>query len=105
MTRLTQMPQPVIARVQGIATAAGCQLVSMCDLAVASESASFAMPGVNIGIFCSTPAGRVARKRGRKRAMGTPLPRQPAVAETALGQELAARALGAGHRAASPRGH
>lgn len=69
MLRIIEMPQPVIARVHGIATAAGCQLVSMCDLAVAAESASFALPGVNIGVFCSTPAVGVARNIGRKRAM------------------------------------
>ena len=54
MMALTELPQPVIARVHGIATAAGCQLVSMCDLAVAADTARFAMPGVNIGVFCST---------------------------------------------------
>jgi enoyl-CoA hydratase/carnithine racemase len=69
MITLTQIPQPVIARVQGIATAAGCQLVSMCDLAVAADTATFAMPGVNIGVFCSTPAVGVVRNVGRKRAM------------------------------------
>ncbi len=69
MLRLTTLPQPVIARVHGIATAAGCQLVSMCDLAVASEAATFALPGVNIGVFCSTPAVGVARNIGRKPAM------------------------------------
>jgi enoyl-CoA hydratase/carnithine racemase len=56
MVKLTQLPQPVIARVHGIATAAGCQLVSMCDLAVAADTAKFALPGVNVGVFCSTPA-------------------------------------------------
>ena len=69
MVRITELPQPVIARVHGIATAAGCQLVSMCDLAVAADTASFALPGVNIGVFCSTPAVGVARNIGRKRAM------------------------------------
>ena len=69
MLKLTQMPQPVIARVHGIATAAGCQLVAMCDLAVADEGARFALPGVNIGVFCSTPAVGVVRNVGRKRAM------------------------------------
>jgi enoyl-CoA hydratase/carnithine racemase len=69
MVKLTEIPQPVIARVHGIATAAGCQLVSMCDLAVASEEARFALPGVNIGVFCSTPAVGVARNIGRKRTM------------------------------------
>jgi enoyl-CoA hydratase/carnithine racemase len=69
MIALTQIPQPVIARVHGIATAAGCQLVSMCDLAIAADTARFAMPGVNIGVFCSTPAVGVVRNIGRKRAM------------------------------------
>src|SRR4029453_11024386 len=69
MTRLTELPQPIIARVHGIATAAGCQLVSMCDLAVAADTATFALPGVNIGVFCSTPAVGVVRNVGRKRAM------------------------------------
>lgn len=69
MMTVTQLPQPVIARVHAIATAAGCQLVSMCDLAVAADTAKFAMPGVNIGVFCSTPAVGVARNIGRKRAM------------------------------------
>src|SRR5271169_1275659 len=61
MLSLTTLPQPVIARVHGVATAAGCQLVSMCDLAVAAESARFAFPGVNVGVFCTTPAAGVAR--------------------------------------------
>jgi enoyl-CoA hydratase/carnithine racemase len=69
MIKLTHLPQPVIARVHGIATAAGCQLVSMCDLAVAATEAKFALPGVNIGVFCSTPAVGVVRNIGRKRAM------------------------------------
>lgn len=69
MMALTRLPQPVIAKVHGIATAAGCQLVSMCDLAVAASDALFALPGVNVGIFCSTPAVGVARSIGRKRAM------------------------------------
>jgi enoyl-CoA hydratase/carnithine racemase len=69
MLKITRLPQPVIARVHGIATAAGCQLVSMCDLAVADEGAKFAMPGINIGVFCSTPAVGVARNVGRKRSM------------------------------------
>jgi enoyl-CoA hydratase/carnithine racemase len=84
MIRLTELPQPVIARVQGIATAAGCQLVSMCDLAVAAETASFALPGVNIGVFCSTPAVGVARNVGRKRAMELLLTGEPIDAATAL---------------------
>jgi len=69
MMRLTEIPQPVIARVHGIATAAGCQLVAMCDLAVASESARFAVSGINVGLFCSTPSVGLARNVGRKQAM------------------------------------
>jgi enoyl-CoA hydratase/carnithine racemase len=84
MMRLTELPQPVIARVQGIATAAGCQLVSMCDLAVAADTATFALPGVNIGVFCSTPAVGVARNVGRKRAMELLLTGAPIDASTAL---------------------
>jgi enoyl-CoA hydratase/carnithine racemase len=84
MLGLTRLPQPVIARVHGIATAAGCQLVSMCDLAVASEAATFALPGVNIGVFCSTPAVGVARNIGRKRVMEMLLTGQPVSARTAL---------------------
>lgn len=83
MMRLTELPQPVIARVHGIATAAGCQLVSMCDLAVAAEEASFALPGVNVGVFCTTPAVGVARNIGRKRAMQMLLSGQPFDAATA----------------------
>ena len=83
MMTLTRIPQPVIARVHGIATAAGCQLVAMCDLAVASEAASFALPGVNVGLFCSTPAVAVARNIGWKRAMELLLTGQPTDARTA----------------------
>jgi enoyl-CoA hydratase/carnithine racemase len=69
MTTLTGLPQPVIAKVHGMATAAGCQLVATCDLAVASTAASFATPGVNIGAFCSTPSVALGRAVGRKHAM------------------------------------
>ncbi len=69
MLALTRMPQPVIARVHGIATAAGCQLVSMCDLAVAADVAKFAVSGINVGLFCSTPAVGLARNLGRKAAL------------------------------------
>ena len=69
MTRLQSIPQPVIAEVQGVATAAGCQLVATCDLAVASEEASFATPGVKIGLFCTTPMVALSRAIGRKRAL------------------------------------
>lgn len=84
MLRLTRLPQPVVARVHGIATAAGCQLVSMCDLAVATDDARFGMPGVNIGVFCSTPAVGVARTIGRKRAMEMLLTGDMVDAATAL---------------------
>ncbi|HYO27157.1 MAG TPA: enoyl-CoA hydratase [Azonexus sp.] len=69
MLTITRLPQPVIARVHGIATAAGCQLVSMCDLAVAADVARFAVSGINVGLFCSTPAVGLARNLGRKAAL------------------------------------
>lgn len=69
MLTIQQLPQPVIARVQGIATAAGCQLVAMCDLAVAASDARFAVSGVNFGLFCSTPSVALSRSVSRKQAM------------------------------------
>ncbi len=69
MDTIQRLPQPVIAAVQGIATAAGCQLVATCDLAIAAEEARFATPGVRIGLFCSTPMVAVSRSVGRKRAL------------------------------------
>ena len=69
MLAITRLPKPVIARVHGVATAAGCQLVATCDLAVAAETARFATPGVNIGLFCSTPMVALSRAVGRKPAM------------------------------------
>jgi enoyl-CoA hydratase/carnithine racemase len=69
MAKIQSVAQPVIAEVQGMATAAGCQLVATCDLAIASERASFATPGVRIGLFCSTPMVAVGRAVGRKRAL------------------------------------
>lgn len=69
MLSITRLPQPVIARVHATATAAGCQLVATCDLAIAAESACFATPGVNIGLFCSTPMVAVSRSLGRKQVM------------------------------------
>jgi enoyl-CoA hydratase/carnithine racemase len=69
MLTINQMQQPVIARVHGIATAAGCQLVANCDLAVATEDARFAVSGINLGLFCSTPAVPLSRNMGRKQAM------------------------------------
>src|SRR6266851_5516332 len=69
MLAIMRLPKPVIARVHGVATAAGCQLVASCDLAVAAEDARFATPGVNIGLFCSTPMVALSRAVGRKAAM------------------------------------
>jgi enoyl-CoA hydratase/carnithine racemase len=69
MEKIQSIPQPVIAEVQGIATAAGCQLVASCDLAVASDQAAFATPGVKIGLFCTTPMVPLSRAIGRKRAL------------------------------------
>lgn len=69
MLSLQQLPQPVIARVQGLATAAGCQLVATCDLAVASSEARFAVSGINYGLFCSTPSVALSRNVSRKQAM------------------------------------
>ncbi len=81
MRSIVQCPKPVIAAVEGTATAAGCQLVATCDLAVASQAATFATPGVNIGLFCSTPMVALSRNVSRKRAMEMLL----------LGEMLAAR--------------
>jgi enoyl-CoA hydratase/carnithine racemase len=69
MMKIQAIPQPVIAEVQGVATAAGCQLVATCDLAVASDQAAFATPGVRIGLFCTTPMVALSRAVGRKRAL------------------------------------
>src|SRR5947209_13211712 len=69
MLQIIRLPKPVIAEVHGIATAAGCQLVATCDLAVAAEGARFATPGVDIGLFCSTPMVALSRAVGRKPAM------------------------------------
>jgi len=69
MQHIVRLPKPVIARVHGIATAAGCQLVATCDLAVAADTARFATPGVDIGLFCSTPMVALTRAVGRKAAM------------------------------------
>ena len=69
MTRIVELPKPVIARVHGIATAAGCQLVATCDLAIAASDTRFATPGVNLGLFCSTPMVALSRNVNRKHAM------------------------------------
>lgn len=68
MMKLVELPQPVIARIHGIATAAGCQLVSMCDLAVAADVSRFAVSGINVGLFCATPSVGLSRNLGRKEA-------------------------------------
>jgi enoyl-CoA hydratase/carnithine racemase len=83
MMTIAQLPLPVIAKVHGLATAAGCQLVATCDLAVASSTATFATPGVNIGAFCSTPGVALGRAVGRKHAMGMLLTGEAVDAERA----------------------
>lgn len=93
MLRLQEIPQPVIARVHGVATAAGCQLVAACDLAIAAEGATFATPGVNIGLFCSTPAVPIVRSVGRKRAMEMLLTGDAIDAPTALAWGLVNRVV------------
>ena len=95
MVKLTQLPQPTIARVHGIATAAGCQLVSMCDLAVAASDARFALPGINVGVFCTTPAVGVARNVARKRVMEMLVTGDPIDANTALDWGLVNRVVAA----------
>jgi enoyl-CoA hydratase/carnithine racemase len=84
METIHRLRQPVIAKVHGIATAAGCQLVAACDLAVAAEGTRFATPGVKIGLFCSTPMVPVSRAVGRKRALELLLTGEPIDAATAL---------------------
>ena len=83
MDAVQQIPQPVVARVHALATAAGCQLVASCDLAVAAESAAFALPGGKGGLFCHTPLVAVARNIGRKRALEMALTGDPIDAHTA----------------------
>ena len=93
MDAIHGVPQPVIARVHGIATAAGCQLVAACDLAVAAEEARFATPGVKIGLFCSTPMVPLSRAVGRKRALEMLLTGTPIDAATALDWGLVNRVV------------
>ena len=83
MMKIQSIPQPVIAEVQGVATAAGCQLVAACDLAVAAEEATFATPGVKIGLFCTTPMVALTRAIGRKRAFEMLLTGEPVDARKA----------------------
>jgi len=93
MTAIKEIPQPVIAKVDGMATAAGCQLVAACDLVVASECATFATPGVKIGLFCSTPMVELTRSIGRKRALEMLLTGKPIDAQTAAEWGLVNRAV------------
>ena len=96
MQAIVHLPNPVIAAVQGVATAAGCQLVASCDLAVASEAASFATPGVDIGLFCSTPMVALSRNVPRKQAMEMLLTGEPISAATAQNIGLVNRVVAAG---------
>ena len=93
MTTIQRIPQPVIAQVDGMATAAGCQLVAACDLVVASEGAKFATPGVRIGLFCSTPMVALTRAIGRKRALEMLLTGRPIDASTAADWGLVNRVV------------
>jgi enoyl-CoA hydratase/carnithine racemase len=96
MTKIQSIPQPVIAQVQGVATAAGCQLVATCDLAIASDQAAFATPGVKIGLFCTTPMVALSRAIGRKRAMEMLLTGKLVDAATAAEWGLVNRVVPAG---------
>ena len=103
MMKIQAIPQPVIAEVQGIATAAGCQLVAACDLAIASEAASFATPGVKIGLFCTTPMVALTRAIGRKRALQMLLTGEMVDARTAAEWGLLNSVVAAGELSASSR--
>jgi enoyl-CoA hydratase/carnithine racemase len=103
MTKIQSIPQPVIAEVQGMATAAGCQLVATCDLAIASEDAAFATPGVKIGLFCTTPMVALSRAVGRKRALEMLLTGAPVDARTAAEWGLVNRAVPASQLPAETR--
>ncbi|MFK4725531.1 enoyl-CoA hydratase/carnithine racemase [Bradyrhizobium niftali] len=96
MQAIVHLPKPVVAAVQGIATAAGCQLVASCDLAIASEAASFATPGVDIGLFCSTPMVALSRNVPRKQAMEMLLTGEPIPAARAREIGLVNRVVTAG---------
>lgn len=108
MQKIQGLPQPVIAQVSGIATAAGCQLVAACDLAVAEENASFGTPGVRIGVFCTTPAIPLVRAIGRKRALemlftGRMIPAQEALSYGLVNKVVPADALEAETRLMADR--
>jgi enoyl-CoA hydratase/carnithine racemase len=96
MQAIVHLPKPVVAAVQGVATAAGCQLVASCDLAIASEVATFATPGVDIGLFCSTPMVALSRNIPRKQAMEMLLTGEPISATTARDIGLVNRVVPAG---------
>ena len=96
MQMIVRLPQPVIAAVEGIASAAGCQLVASCDLAVASQTARFGTPGVNIGLFCSTPMVALSRNVASKHAMEMLLTGEPISAEEAFRIGLVNRVVAAG---------
>ena len=93
MTLVQEVPQPTIAKVHAFATAAGCQLVASCDLAIAAESAGFALPGGKAGIFCTTPLVAVSRNIGRKRALEMSMTGDPITAATAADWGLINRAV------------
>lgn len=97
MQAIVHLPKPVVAAVQGIATAAGCQLVASCDLAIASEAATFATPGVDIGLFCSTPMVALSRNIPRKQAMEMLMTGEPISATTARDIGLVNRVVPAGN--------
>jgi enoyl-CoA hydratase/carnithine racemase len=103
MTKVQSIPQPVIAEVQGIATAAGCQLVATCDMAIASEDAAFATPGVKIGLFCTTPMVALTRAVGRKRALQMLLTGEMVDARTAADWGLINQAVPAAELQAATR--
>lgn len=103
MRAIQSIPQPVIAQVQGLATAAGCQLVASCDLAVASTEAAFATPGVKIGLFCTTPMVALTRAIGRKRAMEMLFTGKPIDAQTAAEWGLVNRVVPAAELSSATR--
>jgi enoyl-CoA hydratase/carnithine racemase len=103
MMKIQAIPQPVVAEVQGIATAAGCQLVAACDLAIASEAAGFATPGVKIGLFCTTPMVALTRAIGRKRALQMLLTGEMIDARTAAEWGLVNGVVAAGELSAASR--
>jgi enoyl-CoA hydratase/carnithine racemase len=101
MQSIVRLPKPAIAAVQGIATAAGCQLVASCDLAIASDNAGFATPGVDIGLFCSTPMVALSRSVPRKQAMHMLLTGEPVDAATAVAIGLINRVVPVGQERAA----